>query len=257
MDIGNKKTVKVAPGAGRRLKKDSLIVACLDPCVLLGSPARPVVDTTSSQSNICIVRSLGSPASLANDMMQWDCNGGLVYTLPTFEHEVLQDANAVSEFVTKLVHGGAFNNRDPSCCWLTAAAADEPIARALESVGFVDTQGPEGDLACAFTDRALEPGIMRCAWKLANPKPVLAPRGDLPVTDQTCYELLVSMFDAGWSWEPWLPGRKRDPIMPVGYTPGDRKRFLPAPRSSRIAPSYLMALLSAEDIGDSCMSMCR
>ena len=232
--------MKPAVGAGNRLKQNSMVISQLQRNGLVGTDTNPVVDLFSADVCVKLVHSLGDPGALSAGLLVWENKGGLRYTLPTFGHVDLEDHLAVADVVTKILHAGAFHNRSLSS-WLQVEPSDLPIITALMSLGLVRMEGGK----CSLTELALQPGVMHTHWRLSDPKPALAVRDHLPLADRSCYELLVGMFAAGWTWAARPPGNKG---LPIGYKPGDTMTFYSA---GRTLPSvqYLQALLRADEPG--------
>ena len=253
-NLGRKKTVKVAPGAGQRLLKTDMAISVymIEPCSTLEAPTVFTQGAGVGKPVLCVLGDLGEPDQLQTELKGWSPQGGLRYT---FKGVLQDDQDGVTEplcteVVTSMFYGAAFPDSPPSKHIAVSDRWRETVY-SLEAAGLVKLTFHRGVETFAFTEEGFGDDALTCQWQLSQPEPALAVREGVPLAERTSWELLRLMKDAGWRWLPWVaPSQRRRSVwLPEGYTPGDPMLFFSSPSTTIvICQSYLVALLRAEEL---------
>ena len=156
-NLGRKKTVKVAPGAGQRLSQNdiSISVCMVEPRSTLEAP---VVSAHGAGRGVCIcvLRDLGEPDQLQSELKRWNPQGGLQYTFKG----VLEDGcdPLCTDIVTSMFHGAAFPDSPPSKHIVVSDQWRQTV-HALAGAGLVKLPSHRGVETCAFTDEGLRDDV--------------------------------------------------------------------------------------------------
>lgn len=120
-----------------------------------------------------------------------------------------------------------------------------PLVKALEMQSYVVSGTHDGEDVAALTKAACKVGCLSSFWSLSEPEPCLQPR-DLPLKDQSSWELMLALLDSGWEWERYQRPSAHGYVK--GYIPGERKvMFSTVTDVIPISKFYLQALLRAQD----------
>lgn len=245
--------LKVAPGAGMRVRRDHMTIVCHRSSPDRSSSDTIVVAGTPSHGDVFLLHDLGHPDVLKTDMKVWQHDGGLVHTLAGISHNHVQEP-LLSEVITKLIHNSAFPERKDMELPLVDADHKE-CTHALACLGYLVVVGTELGERAKLLPKALESTSLRSWFELRNPSLVFAPRPWLALEDGTSYDFLVTMLDTGWTWKQLVGFSARKKVRsPLQYRPGDPKIFFSRDdRSKSICKYYLQALLQAEDLSNRTM----
>ena len=98
-NIGRKKTVRLAPGAGRRINRKDLTILVFSNDMLRGNAEMPAVRSGSSAASVHVLEDFGRPDVLHEHFIKWShTEKSLVYTFPFIPQDVAPEP-ALSDFV--------------------------------------------------------------------------------------------------------------------------------------------------------------
>ena len=140
-----------------------------------------------------------------------------------------------------LINSGAFENTDVYC----DIPADHFVGswQALFACGFVTVEGAwRASPKVQLTHLGLERVQHGCP--LVEPRRVFAVQNDMPLPDMTCYELILTLRQQGFSWRR-LPAAVADRER-LAYEVGGPREWYTG--GFTVHPQYLQALLQAETL---------
>ena len=256
--LGHKRTVPLAPAAGRKLKQNDLTVIVTRSSGFDESEHTPtIIDSAQGQKTrdaFCVLSDLGDPADAAAHLLEWSLEGGMLHSFYlTGSAAALASESKLSELATSLVKHNAFFSRDKAD-WLRLEDDWRPVVEALQDVDLVDSYDFHGQLHVCLSRKAVHGDadgdrLIRL-WRLKEPRPALRMREAVALENRTSMELMLMLENDGFEWKNWVPParRKKDMVFPISYTPGDAKIFFSVGTSSiPICSNYMMCLLKAED----------
>ena len=155
----------------------------------------------------------------------------------------------VDRLLAGMVSAGAFENNSSS---LGFSALEEQLSllQVVQQLGLVTCKGAQ-DIRWFLTDAGAK-DLVSCA-KLSKPLRLFHVPADLPLEDATVYELAISLQQAGWQWQPWVPVSKRTRRLALAghmfddHVPGGPKIWYSTERPGR---SYMLVLLQAQSLFD-------
>ena len=95
-------------------------------------------------------------------------------------------------------------------------------------------------------DRRAVKGMASCAV-MGETYQIFKPRSELPLADQTVFELVQELVRRKWEWKLWRPPSQRSKKaakIPAGYKLGDEKVWY---STLEVHKHYCLALLNAKD----------
>jgi hypothetical protein len=243
-NIGKKKTVLVAAGAGGKLNRNDTVVTFHR---VIRNNERDGVVVSSSQrgaasmsSPVFVITNVsGDVDSVMDTSFAWKHERQWCFQDGSCDYNKL-DRYQVVEALSAVVSAGAHPSNSQSLGCTPSAACRETLL-ALEAQGLVRHNASD---RWFLTKRGWAASTQ--AVRLHSPSPIYQVREDVPLCDRSAFELMMTLRYEGWAWRLWLPQSKRTlktlPI-PDGYSDGSAMVWFSGVEPRRY---YLIALLQAE-----------
>ena len=240
--IGNKKAMKLAPGAGRTVgHKDVSVMIC--------RPHGPItqheafLQGQSKQSDAFILKDLGNPELLRHCLKQWQSQESLKFTLGDLALPALPP-DSLADIITQLKMSPPCDV--PSVEWLVVSDDILDGVRALHGEGLVHLVEEVGVLHCALSPECAARSDFTAFHHVVAPAPALVVRADVALEDKTAFELYSMLGDAGFAWRQ-KPAKREKLLALPPYKPGEQKLFYArSTLEEPLSKPYMLALLTAE-----------
>jgi hypothetical protein len=241
--------VKIAIGAGGRLQQGQVLVTVhrrmsgFEDGVVISE--RAVCSPGLSADPIFVLDGWGDVATVKEEFRGF-AGRSLMWTLPDFELPTgvtdKQLCSVLARFMSTGSHHGS-----PDISGMRVPIADQDIIQALRAAGYVEDAISDGRclMTCSGVSRMVACAFLNQEFKVFDVRP------NIPLADQTAYELMAALQSQGWSWHPWLAksSRTRGGVdllaIPDGYKLGDEKRWYSTRCPSKF---YMHVLLQSEDL---------
>ena len=199
MNPQSRKFVRVAPGAGNRLRQHQIAITvhsqeALEDAVVSSAPR------AGGSGAVLLIDDIGCPLRLEQTLRSWR-KKELQYTIADLPDVAGLPKDVVRAAITKLVAQGACASAAADRLCAVPGGTEEATAfESLAVLGFVDIVRLGNELEVKMTSA----GGKRLAaiWSLHDPVEVCKPRTHLALEDATDYELMRMLLDDTWQWEP-------------------------------------------------------
>ena len=251
-NLGHGKHVRPAPGAGGSIAADQMAVALhhvmtnhTDESEVISALATSA--TKASDMNFIFDKLSGDAATIRGGALMWEEGSKrFLWMLKGAMPHGCSHAE-VSSVLTKMMDAKAyFLARKQGSLGMTAALEDLKVLEAFRESGMVMSIG-EGDRRWYLTEQGQR--AMTNVIELGEASQVFAIRSNIPVLQYTSFELMQTLREKGWTWQPWIaPSARKKKSKgtepPLHYLPGGEKIWCSTGKAQR---QHLLCLLQAEE----------
>ena len=242
------RVVTVSAAAGARVQTNDIIITAHQ-CFLHRDSDSPLVSSgpETTGNAVRILRDLaGTPIHwVESHMKMWDTKAQSSYIIPSAASHI--DPALLLLTLQRLCHAGAFGQADTDTP-LQVGPQDAciPVLQALQQQGYAERleHRGEGGLESWVLSRLGLANLQGCR-KLGNPTLVAHSRSaDLPLEQQSRYQLTDRLASDGWHWGKLPRGARRRQA--IEHCKGSPKVWYSG--DGLVSKAYLLCLLAADDI---------
>ena len=251
-NIGKKKTVPIAVGAGTKFRQSDMAVKILTPLMseVNVDDLLPQILTSrnmqnSTEDSTYVLRNIcGGRVELETRCIRWERKfqwSFIDWASDTLGIISIEEVNSV---LSDLVNAGAYPTNADSLGYV-AQPNQVPSLHDLHERGLVQ-KNQSGRWFLSDSGWA----NVRSSIVLSYPTPLFSVRDTMPLDHLTVYELLMLLDRDGWERKLRITPSKRKPTtmpIPYAYYPDAAKEFF---TTLHPLPSYLIALLSSRELFD-------